>query len=1408
MPVAIVGMACLFPGAADLDAFWRNLYAGTDAVREAPPSRIDPVFFADTATRTVDRFYCRRGGFLDGPAIFDAAYFGVMPVAARTAEPDQLLTLQVAARALADAGYDERPFARDRAAVILGRGGYVGAGRTRLEQQTRGAEQLVAALRALVPALDEETLRRVRAEFQEQLGSGAGDGAIGLVPNLAASRIANRLDLHGPAYTIDAACASALVAVDQSCRELQSGRSDLVVAGGVHLCLDEAFWSVFCQLGALSRHGEIRPFDRRADGLVFGEGVGIVVLKRLADAERDGDRIYAVVRGCGTSSDGRGTSLMNPAVSGQLLALERAWAESGLDPATAGLIEAHGTGTPAGDVAELTTLARFFGPPVSGVPLGVVGSVKSMIGHAMSAAGAAGFIKAALAIHHGMLLPTLHCEEPHAELQQTRFRVTGSVEPWPGDAGPRRAGVNAFGFGGINAHVVLEEYVAPVALPPRAALAVPAPLERIAAFSAPTIEALLDDLSHDRERTDGGPVRAVVIGPTHERIARTKEIATRAKPWRGRDRIWFAANGLLASGGSIAFVFPGVDAAFDPHVDDIARAFNLRVPRAADSSSIHDLGLQIFEVNRLLNTVLRELGIRPAHVAGHSLGEWSAMYSCGVIPEAALESQLEAVASFQMSGVAFAAAGCGVELAEEAIDGLEKIEISHDNCPHQVLFCGVEASVENAIARLAAKGVLCQKLPFRSGFHSQFLAPYLDSYREIAARTPFAPPREKFWSATTCAPYPSDAEAIRELSTEHLVRRVRFRELVHVLYGEGARFFVQIGNGSVINFVGDILRGSEHVALAANVKERGGMDQLQRLVAALFVEGGDVDIARLSPRTVTKPPMALPLGVPLARNFTALDPVAVTNGSRNRTPEAGAHPLAAEFASSLDAVVAAQREVLARFAAEPLRRSASAARERTIAYHLSIEKNPELLDHTFYAQPPNWPNYSDRRPIVPMTMSLDLMMEHGAAMVPGKIAVGLENVRMHRWLVVEGPTDVEIVCRYDGRERVEVRIEGYSEGTVLLADRYDPPVVADDTPIVEVQPAAGEAERIYSGRWMFHGPAYQGIAEVNEIGREAIRAELVVRNGRGAALDNAGQLFGVWGMLNLDTDQMTLPIGVGRLRFYGSHPPVGARLRCTVRVTAITETTLRANISLDLEGRVWAVAEDWELRRFETDPRLWAVIRQPHLNLLAQPLPAGFTIFEDKYGGAFTRDQLTRIYLGEAERADLAKEGPRSQRSWLNGRIAAKDAIRDLLWRTRQGPIFPIELKIESEASGKPVVRTQLAPGIRVSISHKANVAVAIASDRHDVGIDIERVEPRDEAFVRQAFVSAELALIEGEPRDEALTRLWTAKEAFAKQRGTGLGGDPRRIVVEAREGDRLSIGGQWVQTKRHGDFVIGWTQV
>ncbi|WP_241826836.1 type I polyketide synthase, partial [Streptomyces graminilatus] len=886
-PVAIVGMSVLLPGAADLDSYWRNLLAGTDAITDVPDGRwdTDAYYRPDSSggRAVADQVYCRRGGFVDGLAEVEVTRFGIMPNSVAGTEPDQLIALKVAAAALADAGGDDHLPDRHRVGVILGRGGYLTPGLVRLDQRVRTAGQLVRTLGELMPELDPVQLDRVRTAFTDRLGPDSPESAIGLVPNLAASRVANRLDLRGPAYTVDAACASSLVAVDQAVNELASGRCDLMLAGGVHHCHDITLWSVFSQLRALSPSQRIRPFHRGADGILIGEGTGVVVLKRLADAERDGDRIYAVIRGTGVASDGRAAGLVNPDPGGQTHAVRQAWRAAGLDPAqpgSIGLLEAHGTATPAGDAAELATLAEVFGPGngayAGGSAPAVIGSVKSMIGHTMPAAGVAGLVKAALAVHHGTLLPTLHCDDPHPALAATRFRPLDRAAPWETTAEQpvRRAAVNAFGFGGINAHVVLEE--APGARTRTTASpgstsagASPGPTvtvaepERVLLLAADTPEglaALLDaddtavlaaGLDTTRTHPQAGPARLGIVDPTAKRLTLARRAVAKGRAWQGRSDVWFRSEPLhthvKGELGRLAFVFPGLEGDFEPRVDDIVAHFGLDgVFPTGERAEVGDVGrhgVGVVGVGLLLDRALRRMDIVPDAVAGHSVGEWTAMAAAGLYDGDEVGAFMATFDPDTLSvpGLAFGALGTSAErvlaaLAEGAWAD-SGIVLSHDNSPGQSMVCGPDAAVEEFVRAFRAMGVLSQVLPFRSGFHTPMLAPYLAPIEQGASRFRLHPPTVPVWSGTTAAPFPAAESAVRELFVRHLLEPVRFRQLVEAMYAAGHRTFIQAGTGQLGSLIGDTLSGRDHLVVAANSPHRAGLAQLRRVATALWVSG-------------------------------------------------------------------------------------------------------------------------------------------------------------------------------------------------------------------------------------------------------------------------------------------------------------------------------------------------------------------------------------------------------------------------------------------------------------------------------------------------------------------------------------------------------------------------------------------
>ncbi|MEL5955777.1 beta-ketoacyl synthase N-terminal-like domain-containing protein, partial [Streptomyces sp. CLV115] len=948
-PIAIVGMAALFPGAPDLATYWRNIVHGVDAITDAPATRWDAAYYAPDGERRADRVYCRRGGFIDGIADVDVTAFGVMPASVQATEPDQLIVLRVASQAVQDAGGADRLLAdRRRTGVILGRGGYLTPGLVRLDQRVRTAGQLVHTLRELLPDLGEQRIEEVRRAFTDRLGPEAPESAIGLVPNLAASRLANRLDLRGPAYTVDAACASSLIAVDHAARELESGRCDVVLAGGVHHCHDITLWSVFSQLGALSRSERIRPFHRDADGVLIGEGTGVVVLKRLADAERDGDRIYAVITGTGVAGDGRTGSLLSPDSAGQAEAIREAWRCAGQDPAepgAVGLLEAHGTATPAGDAAELDTVAAVFGPP-GDTPRGVIGSVKSMIGHTMPAAGIAGLIKAALAVHHGVLPPTLHCDDPHPALARTRFTTADAAVPWVTDphSPVRRAAVNAFGFGGINAHVVLEQ-PAFTAAPasgtggPATVVREPERVLRLAAATPAELARMLDRddaalLATAPDETGpqpAGPVRLGLVDPTAKRLALARKVVGRGSPWRGRNDLWFVPEPLLGdTGGRLAFVFPGLEAEFDDNCDDVARHFGLSRSLSGTDVKVGDIGRQgtgVFQLGRLLHAALERMDVVPDALAGHSLGEWTAMAVAGIHARTEVDAFL---ASFdpdalRVPGLAFAVIGEPADRVMKALEGQTQVVLSHDNSPHQSMICGPSAAVDEFVDHFRAKGAISQVLPFRSGFHTPMLRPYLDPIRKAADTYGLHPARLPVWSATTVGEYPSRPEEIRELFVRHLLEPVRFRQVIEAMYAAGFRAFVQLGAGQVGSLIADTLRGLDHLVVAAHSPHRSGLPQLRRVATALWADGAEPDRTALDPtpaRKATHRPVRLDLGGALISldepTRTALGaalappPRRAADGARTTALDALAaeNPLAADFSALLDDTAALAADVL------------------------------------------------------------------------------------------------------------------------------------------------------------------------------------------------------------------------------------------------------------------------------------------------------------------------------------------------------------------------------------------------------------------------------------------------------------------------------------------------------------------
>nr|WP_245542702.1 type I polyketide synthase [Psychromonas ossibalaenae] len=459
-PIAIVGMASVFAETKNLEQFWDNIVESVNGIKDIPEDRwaVDDYYSSDK--KAADKTYCKRGGFL--PEIdFDPMEFGLPPNILELTDITQLMSLVVARDVLADAGIsDENGYDRDKVGITLG----VGGGQKQIAPLTSRLQGPVLEKVLKASGVSEADCAVIIDKFKKAYIPWEENSFPGMLGNVIAGRIANRFDLGGTNCVVDAACAGSLAAIKMAVSDLLEYRSEMMLSGGV--CCDNSpfMYMSFAKTPAFTDGENIRPFDDQSNGMMIGEGVGMIAMKRLEDAERDGDRIYAVIKGIGSSSDGRFKSIYAPRPEGQVKALKRAYADAGFDPLTCGLIEAHGTGTKAGDAAEFSGLNMMFSENNNQKQHIALGSVKSQVGHTKAAAGTAGMIKAALALHHKVLPATINVDKPNANLdiENTPLYINNETRPWMprADGVKRRAGISSFGFGGTNFHFVLEEYKA------------------------------------------------------------------------------------------------------------------------------------------------------------------------------------------------------------------------------------------------------------------------------------------------------------------------------------------------------------------------------------------------------------------------------------------------------------------------------------------------------------------------------------------------------------------------------------------------------------------------------------------------------------------------------------------------------------------------------------------------------------------------------------------------------------------------------------------------------------------------------------------------------------------------------------------------------------------------------------
>jgi acyl transferase domain-containing protein/phosphopantetheinyl transferase len=911
-PIGIIGMACIFPGAGDLQTFWNNILSGVDAIGEPVDSW--------GAQRYLDsgRIKTQYGGFLKDLYRFDPREFGIMPNSIDGSEPDQFLALRVARDALADAGYMRPDADHTDTGIVLGHSTYLHRGQGTLIQHNIVLDQTMELLKVALPHLDDEALAQLRSVLQKKLPPTNADTVPGLVPNVMTGRIANRLNLHGPNYLLDAACSSSLLAVGAAIDELRAGRSRMMLAGGVNATLPAEVTTIFTQLGALTTRRKVRPFEVGSDGTLLGEGLGVVVLKRLDDALADGDRIYAVLRGVGQSSDGRGAGLLAPSQEGETLAIRRTYEANEIDPATIGLFEAHGTGIPLGDQTEIASLKSVFGERTTPVGVIALGSVKSMISHCIPAAGIASLIKMALSVHHKVLPPTL-CDAVNPELgvEKTPFYINTRTAPWisrPGES--RRAAVNAFGFGGTNSHAILEQV--PVgARTPKKLTAWPAELCVVSADSAEALAVKLEQLgaalaknatwrlaevAAALARSDTGAQHRVAL-VAKDVAGLAKSVAQSAARLRGSGKDRWPTRGGVAYGnvrarGKLAFIFPGEGSQYQGMFADLALCFDevqewldfwhdlyelplghTRTDIAFPTSEIgaerrkeleqrmHDMdvGSEAAYVGGLaMHALLRSLGVEPDVMLGHSSGESVALSASGanlaVTPHehASCISRHYAVYKTLLetgkipAGALLAVGALPAAIVEKHIAAVDGVVIAMDNCSNQIVLYGPPQGIAQVQTVLGELGAVCLPLPFDRGYHTKAFSDAASAFLEYYKEIKLGAPRVPLYSCSSVGLFPDRAADVRKLAAVQWSTKVRFRETVLKMYDDGVRLFVEVGpSANLTAFVSDILVGREFSALSTNVRRRGELDQVLSVLGQLYVAGRGPVLERLfSPRAI------------------------------------------------------------------------------------------------------------------------------------------------------------------------------------------------------------------------------------------------------------------------------------------------------------------------------------------------------------------------------------------------------------------------------------------------------------------------------------------------------------------------------------------------------------------------------
>ncbi len=1176
-PIAVIGIGCRLPGASNPQEFWKLLHDNVDAITEVPPSRWDLDTFYDPDPTQPHKMNTRWGGFLDQVDQFDPTFFGITPREATSIDPQQRLILEVSWEALEDAGQVPQNLSGSKTGVFIG-----------------------------ISSHDYSSLVYTDDPY----------GLTGNVNCIAANRISYVFNFRGPSLAVDTACSSSLVAIHLACQSIWNGESELALAGGVQVILSPDLSVSFSKAGLLSPDGRCKTFDAKANGYVRSEGAGVVLLKPLSQAQKDGDPIYAVILGTAVNQDGRSNGLSAPNPEAQEAVVREAYERAGVSPGKVQYVEAHGTGTKLGDPMELKALGAVLSDGRMEGDRCAVGSVKANLGHSETAAGITGFIKVALALKHQQIPASLHFQDPnpYIDFDGLQLRVQQTLEPWPYREGVAAvAGINSFGFGGTNAHVVLQEAPSQPAKFKYSTVQRPWHVLTLSAKSEPALRELslhyqtllaqnpmlsLADVCHCANlRRSQFKHRLVAISSSS-----TETQVQLAAFAAGETDITGLQDGQVTSKKAprVAFLFTGQGSQYvgmgrtlyetQPtfkgildRCDRILQAelkvslLSVLYPETEGHSPIDDTAYTqpaLFALEYALAQLWISWGISPSVVMGHSVGEYVAACVAGVF---SLEDGLKLIAARGRLMQALPQNGAMVSvLADEAkvtaavqrLGGA--VAIAAINGPQSIVISGASAAVAAIVRELEAEGIKTKPLQVSHAFHSPLMEPMLAEFAQVASEVAYARPRISLISNLTGDLIGAEI-ATPEYWCLHVRQPVKFAASMATLQRQDYRVFLEIGPKPILLGMGRTCLGEgDYLWLPSLRSGQGDWQQMLQSLGALSLNNAEVDWAKFD-QDYTRQWVNLPTYPFQRQRYWWSDEELKAVGSKSTSVLASAgqqtlHPLLG-FALPL-----------------------AGTQERRYQVQISGRSPIYLQDHCVLQQP-----------VLPASAYIE-MAAAAALQVFQDGPWQIEGVAIERPLLLhdkdrstlqlqltpEGLSSYgfqifSLPSALDPTQPASIR---HATGKIVFSPTSAPIKASALEQLQADCPEAVDMSAYYrqlQERGLNYGPSFQGIQQLWKGDQQAL-GRIQLPKERGASVEGytlhpalLDACFQILGAVDLDSNETFLPVGLGWFQVYGREPHDA--VWCHVRLRSFEGKEVCADLNLfDTAGTKVAALEGFTLR--------------------------------------------------------------------------------------------------------------------------------------------------------------------------------------------------------------------------------------